>query len=197
MTYASPRITSGSGTAVVSLRRVGVAVGAALAVFGSLAAVPADAAAQSGLPSPALPPPIRYEDRVATGQLTVTVRDGKGGSTSYDLSCRPHHGDHPDVSGACGAVERETVEGRDPFAPVPEGSTCTMLHGGEATAHVTGTWSGRRVDARYDRSDGCEIARWNRLVPLLPSADSGSTSTSTSTSTSPSTSTSTSGGGAR
>jgi hypothetical protein len=45
---------------------------------------------------------------------------------------------------------------------------CTMLYGGPATAHVTGTWAGRPVDARFDRADGCEIARWDALVPLLP-----------------------------
>lgn len=49
-----------------------------------------------------------------------------------------------------------------------EGTLCTMQYGGSATAHVTGTWAGRPVDARYDRGDGCEIARWDRLVPLLP-----------------------------
>jgi hypothetical protein len=46
-----------------------------------------------------------------------------------------------------------------------------MLYGGPATAHVTGTWAGRPVDTRFDRSDGCDIARWDRFVPLLPSMD--------------------------
>jgi hypothetical protein len=43
-----------------------------------------------------------------------------------------------------------------------------MQYGGPATAHVTGNWAGRPVDTTYDRSDGCEIARWDRLVPVLP-----------------------------
>jgi hypothetical protein len=43
-----------------------------------------------------------------------------------------------------------------------------MRYGGPATAHVTGRWAGRPVDAVYDRSNGCEIERWDRLVPLLP-----------------------------
>jgi hypothetical protein len=43
-----------------------------------------------------------------------------------------------------------------------------MQYGGPATAHITGRWAGRPVDAWYDRRDGCRIARWNQLVPLLP-----------------------------
>ncbi|MFE0516516.1 SSI family serine proteinase inhibitor, partial [Streptomyces sp. NPDC058964] len=90
-------------------------------------------------------------------------RDG-----TYELSCHPAAGTHPDVTGACGAVDRNTKWGRDAFAPVAPDSACTMLYGGPATARVTGTWAGRPVDATYNRSNGCEIGRWNRMVPLLP-----------------------------
>ncbi|MFD6419554.1 SSI family serine proteinase inhibitor [Streptomyces sp. NPDC060194] len=62
----------------------------------------------------------------------------------------------------------EAPEAADLFAPVPSGTLCTMQYGGEATAHVTGTWQGRPVDAVFSRSDGCEIGRWNALQPLLP-----------------------------
>jgi hypothetical protein len=65
-------------------------------------------------------------------------------------------------------LDTHTQWGRDPFAPVPPDSTCTMVYGGPATAHVTGTWAGRPVDATYDRGNGCEIGRWDRMVPLLP-----------------------------
>ncbi|MFD8350595.1 SSI family serine proteinase inhibitor [Streptomyces coelicoflavus] len=101
--------------------------------------------------------------------LTVTVRDaGPGMDGTYELSCHPTAGDHPDPEGACAVVEGDTRWGRDTFAPVPEGSVCTMQYGGPATAHVTGVWAGRPVDATYDRRDGCEISRWDRMVPLLP-----------------------------
>lgn len=43
-----------------------------------------------------------------------------------------------------------------------------MQYGGPATARITGTWAGRPVDATYDRTNGCAIARWDRMVPLLP-----------------------------
>ncbi|MFJ6389077.1 SSI family serine proteinase inhibitor [Streptomyces sp. NPDC091972] len=101
--------------------------------------------------------------------LTVTVRDaGHGADGTFEVDCHPARGTHRDPAGACAGLDRNTRWGRDTFAPVPEGSVCTMLYGGPATAHVTGTWAGRPVDARFDRSNGCETARWDRFVPLLP-----------------------------
>ncbi|MEU8603129.1 MULTISPECIES: SSI family serine proteinase inhibitor [Streptomyces] len=105
----------------------------------------------------------------AGDHLTVTVRDaGAGADGTFELYCNPGGGTHPDPEGACAAVERDTRWGQDAFAPVPEGSVCTMQYGGPATAHVTGVWAGRPVDVTYDRRDGCEISRWDRMVPLLP-----------------------------
>lgn len=59
-------------------------------------------------------------------------------------------------------------EGADPFSPVPGDALCTRQFGGPATARVTGTWQGRRVDTVFSRTDGCEISRWNNLRPALP-----------------------------
>ncbi|MGW0793868.1 SSI family serine proteinase inhibitor [Streptomyces sp. NPDC002692] len=113
------------------------------------------------------PPPVRAED--SGDRLTVTVRHlGGAADGTYELRCHPAGGSHPTPEQACEALDRRTTWGKDPFAPVAPGSLCTMLYGGPATAHVTGTWAGRPVDARFDRADGCEIARWDALVPLLP-----------------------------
>jgi hypothetical protein len=65
-------------------------------------------------------------------------------------------------------LERASSGGKNPFEPVPSNAVCTMVYGGPATAHVTGTWHGREVNARFKRSNGCEIERWNSLVPALP-----------------------------
>ncbi|MEU6100116.1 SSI family serine proteinase inhibitor [Streptomyces flaveolus] len=149
------------------------AAAASVATLLSLAAVPAaaqaDTGSRAGTDTGALmPPPVRDEDR-AGDHLTVTVRDaGPGADGTYELYCHPDGGSHPDPAGACAVLDRDTRWGQDTFAPVPEGSACTMQYGGPATAHVTGTWGGRPVDARYDRSDGCQVSRWNRMVPLLP-----------------------------
>ncbi|MGN9755541.1 SSI family serine proteinase inhibitor [Streptomyces sp. SD31] len=154
------------------LRRVLLVAAGSLAAVGSTAVVPVSAQAQAA-PLPLALPALKDLGR-SGDHLTVTVRNtGSGGGTgggdrTYSLSCHPASGDHPDAHGACAALDRSTRWGRDVFAPAPQDGFCTMQYGGPATAHVTGTWAGRPVDARYDRSDGCQIARWDRLVPLLP-----------------------------
>ncbi|MFH8802774.1 SSI family serine proteinase inhibitor [Streptomyces sp. NPDC017936] len=141
------------------LRRFALAVFAAcVSSGGALAAGPGHAAAS--------PPPADVGDH-----LTVTVRGaGEEADGTFTVHCHPDAGSHPDVSGACRAVDRNTRWGKDAFAPVPDGTVCTARYGGPSTAHVTGRWAGRPVDTTFDRSDGCEIARWDRFVPLLPEA---------------------------
>src|SRR5687768_5363948 len=53
------------------------------------------------------------------------------------------------------------------LAPVPAGTACTQIYGGPATARVRGELLGRRVDARFELSDGCQIERWDRNRVLL------------------------------
>ncbi|MFF3345706.1 SSI family serine proteinase inhibitor [Streptomyces sp. NPDC002779] len=139
---------------------------------GSVVATGSVAATGSAVAVPAVATPLMSAVPAAArsgDHLTVTVRNaGDGVDGRYELYCHPGGGDHPDVSGACAALDRGTRWGKDAFSPVPDGSVCTMQYGGAATAHVTGTWRGRPVDARFDRGDGCEIARWDRMVPVLP-----------------------------
>ncbi|MCF6524822.1 SSI family serine proteinase inhibitor [Streptomyces sp. JJ36] len=134
----------------------------ASAVSASLAAVVASLAAT---PAAGAVPPRPPQDR-----LTVTVTDSgvPGRDGTYALTCHPAGGDHPERQAACEALDRATVWGREPFAEVPEDAHCTLQYGGPATAHVTGTWGGRPVDAEFRRTDGCEVSRWDRLVPFLP-----------------------------
>jgi hypothetical protein len=51
--------------------------------------------------------------------------------------------------------------------PVPPNVACTEIYGGPATARVRGTLDGKPVDARLNRTNGCEIARWGRNAALL------------------------------
>ncbi|MFJ8541750.1 SSI family serine proteinase inhibitor [Streptomyces sp. NPDC093586] len=149
------------------------AAAVSVATLVSLAAVPAAAYTDTGPRAGTgtgtlMPPPARDEDRTGD-HLTITVRDaGAGADGTYELYCHPGGGDHPDPAGACAVLDQDTRWGQDTFAPVPVGSVCTMQYGGPATAHVTGVWAGRPVDARFDRSDGCQVSRWDRMVPLLP-----------------------------
>ncbi|GAB3460719.1 hypothetical protein GCM10027519_21540 [Kineococcus endophyticus] len=97
--------------------------------------------------------------------LTVVVDDGTGAQTTWTLTCADGvvGGDHPDAQNACDAI----AAAKSPWAPVPKDMACTQVYGGAQTATVTGTWRGERVDARYARNDGCQIARWDRIAPLL------------------------------
>ncbi|MEU3711913.1 SSI family serine proteinase inhibitor [Streptomyces catenulae] len=106
--------------------------------------------------------------------LTVTVsRSGAAGVDGrYELFCHPDGGNHFDAAGACARLDRMTRWGQDTFAAVPQAAKCTMMYGGPITAHVSGHWAGRPVDAEFRRTNGCEIARWDRFEPLLPTTGS-------------------------
>ncbi|WP_244212151.1 SSI family serine proteinase inhibitor, partial [Streptomyces angustmyceticus] len=108
--------------------------------------------------------------RAPVDHLTVTVHGSGSAATNgtFELYCHPGGGNHRDVKGACAKLDGMTKWGKDPFAPVPQGANCTMMYGGPATAHVTGTWAGRPVNADFRRTNGCEISRWGRFEPLLP-----------------------------
>ncbi|MDT0378854.1 SSI family serine proteinase inhibitor [Streptomyces sp. DSM 42041] len=127
--------------------------------------------------------------------LSITV-SGTGDARhdgTRSLFCHPAGGTHPRAQAACealdAAVSAARTAGRDPegpvgrsgdtqralrapaagpFAPVPSEAVCTMVHGGPAHARIKGVWHGKPVDARFDRSNGCEMSRWDRLVPVLP-----------------------------
>ncbi|MFF8832156.1 SSI family serine proteinase inhibitor [Streptomyces sp. NPDC015131] len=146
------------------LRRLVLASAASLAALG--AAAPA-AVALGPLPVPLL---------AGTDTLTVTVNDSGNpmADGTFDLKCglRTAEGNHPRLQGACDRLDELAEQGKDPFAPVGKDQMCTQQHGGAATAHITGTWQGRQVDARFARTNGCEIARWDTLKPVLPMARS-------------------------
>ncbi|MFF8697143.1 SSI family serine proteinase inhibitor [Streptomyces sp. NPDC015144] len=106
----------------------------------------------------------------ARTQLTITVSgSGHAGADGvFRLRCAPPGGSHPAARAACDRLDELAGRGAAPFAPVARDALCTMQFGGPATARITGTWRGRGVDAAFDRSDGCEISRWNTLRPVLP-----------------------------
>ena len=97
-------------------------------------------------------------------ELTVVVRPGRGNQEwTYSLVCDPAGGDHPDPEAACRVLEELDA----PFAPVPPETMCTEIYGGPQTAAVTGTLRGEPVDATFDRTNGCEIARWDQHAAVL------------------------------
>ncbi|MGI8691683.1 MAG: SSI family serine proteinase inhibitor [Geodermatophilaceae bacterium] len=97
-------------------------------------------------------------------QLSVTVDDGNGNVTTYALSCEPVGGDHPDPAAACAGL---AAAGTDVFAPTNPDLACTEIYGGPQTATVTGRVGGTQVTSTFSRENGCEIARWDAIAPVL------------------------------
>jgi hypothetical protein len=105
-------------------------------------------------------------DRAAPAtQLTVRVDpdgDGPERATSARISCSADTSDR-----ACAAAAG--LRPKD-FEPASDDVACTQQYGGPQTATVEGTLERRAVAGRFSREDGCAIARWDKLAPLLEAA---------------------------
>jgi hypothetical protein len=98
--------------------------------------------------------------------LEISVTPGGEAPTKiWTLRC-PDGGTLPDAAEACNKLESLD----DPFAPVPKDVACTQIYGGPQEADVRGVFRGRPVEAHFDRGNGCEIARWDKVQFLFPGA---------------------------
>jgi hypothetical protein len=85
---------------------------------------------------------------------------GRGGDArTATVTCDPDGGSHPDPARACDAL----LSHEDALEPVPKQVACTEIYGGPQVAVV----SGGTVHTVFSRTNGCEIARWDKLAPLL------------------------------
>lgn len=94
--------------------------------------------------------------------LTVVVQpDGPGGPVKRTrIECeRLGEG-----SAECRRLANLTAKRMD---PVPPTVACAQIFGGPAQARVTGELRGKRIDARFSRTNGCQIRRWNDNAALL------------------------------
>jgi hypothetical protein len=100
-----------------------------------------------------------------TGSTSLVIRvfpDGppkKATARTWTLSCKPARGSLPRPADAC----RRLLAVKHPFALTPAGTACTQIYGGPAVAYVAGTFRGHPVERWFNRKNGCEIARWNRV----------------------------------
>lgn len=118
-------------------------------------------------PSPGTGDSERSDEPVT--QLTVRLDPGTGGEASeWTVTCDPAGGTIGDPKAACETLDAVTPRDVD---PVPKDARCTMVYGGPQTATITGRWDGTRVDLSFSRQNGCEIARWNTMDPVLPAAE--------------------------
>jgi Subtilisin inhibitor-like len=100
----------------------------------------------------------------AATDLTITVwPQGESGSRrEWTLRCDPAGGSLPRADKACASLSARVL------APLPRDAICTQIYGGPQTARVRGRLRGRKVDARFGRSNGCEIHRWEVAGFLFP-----------------------------
>ena len=93
--------------------------------------------------------------------LTITYwPQGKDGpSSTATLTCDPNGGTHPDPAKACAAL----LAHEEALHPVPMDMACTQIYGGDQVATIEGDG----LHAMFNRSGGCEIARWDALAPVI------------------------------
>ena len=100
---------------------------------------------------------IRLTETPGAPELTFRLEASKGAVSSNSTL--------PDPGAALDAVQRH---GEDIFFPKPgPPRICTQQYGGPQLAVVTGWFLGREVHSQFSRTDGCEIARWRAMAPLL------------------------------
>jgi hypothetical protein len=103
-----------------------------------------------------------------SGMTSLEISFTPGGEAPtkiWTLRC-PDGGTLPGAAEAC--EQLESLD--DPFAPVPEDVACTQIYGGPQTADVRGTYKGRPIQAQFNRTNGCEIERWDKVQFLFPDA---------------------------
>ena len=87
-------------------------------------------------------------------------------SATWTLRCNPPRGSLARPGVAC---RRLAAGGTKLFAPLPKDIACTEIYGGPQRARIVGNVAGKRIWAMFQRTNGCEIDRWNRISPwLLP-----------------------------
>ena len=104
-------------------------------------------------------------------ELTIVNDDGSGRPTTGTLTCR---GADQRAEGAldgraspaelCAQARgnAELLTGKPDKA-----RACAQVYGGPETARVTGTIGREKVDRRFSRTNGCEIADYTRAAGLL------------------------------
>jgi len=107
-------------------------------------------------------PPAAATSTAALADLKLVVDgDGDGAQPPKEVSVRCEAAEDSALCKGVAALEPEQ------FEPTPTMTACTQQYGGPETAVVTGTLRGEPIDARFSREQGCEISRWEAVVPVL------------------------------
>ena len=131
---------------------------------------PPDAETTDPAPAPPAPAPLPSGPGKGEAELAITVKPSQDGTAvSYTLVCKEGapaaESQHPGAAAACAALKENAAILN---APGPRKDvSCTQQYGGPQVAVVTGWFLARRVHTEFRRTDGCEIARWQAMAPLL------------------------------
>jgi len=90
--------------------------------------------------------------------------DGPASSTQIDLRCPSD-----EQASACAALADVPDEVWD---PVPDDAACTAIDGGPEEATIVGMVDSREVNATFNRTNGCEIDRFEAVERVVEAARS-------------------------
>ena len=95
-------------------------------------------------------------------KLELSVQaDEKSAPRTATLTCPGKKAKDRDICAALDVVAPKV------FEPVPVDEACTAIYGGPRKATITGTFQEEAVSAVFTQENGCEIARWNQIKPVL------------------------------
>lgn len=102
----------------------------------------------------------------SVSNLHIAYQPSPSSRITFRVSCLANSttGTHPNSKAICAAIARQGIR---LFAPVPADTACTEIYGGPATATITGTVKGSKIYAKFSRTNGCQIARWENASALF------------------------------
>lgn len=127
----------------------------------------------TGCATPNVPSGPRSEQPSESAKPATSLRisiygDGKNLTGDYTLECTgpqvSGNSTLPNASKACQLIDEQPGL----LAPErPAARACTEIYGGPDRAVITGTHQGKHIDSEFTRTNGCYIAEWDALAPLL------------------------------
>ncbi len=96
-------------------------------------------------------------------EITVWPEGREGEARRTLLTCEPTGGRHPNAEEACEVLSRNASA----LEPVPGDVACTQIYGGPQEALLEGRIFGEQATVELNRRNGCEIARWDALEPVV------------------------------
>jgi hypothetical protein len=116
-------------------------------------------------------PPTAAAPAAGAFELSIRHDDGAGNRATAILTCNEREQRAGGFLTRRAAVDELCAKARSIkqlLTTQPDKArACTQIYGGPETARITGTIDGVKVDRRFSRTNGCEIADFNSAGELL------------------------------